>query len=74
MMPAFIMTGSMIIPATWSWCSSRSRATLSRSLNVAISVRSVMALGMPVEAGALLGLFLGPAASGSGATETCTES
>ena len=64
MIPAFIMTGSMIMPATWSLCSSRRRATLPRSLNAAISVRSVMALGMPVEAGALLGLSSGPACSG----------
>ena len=74
MMPAFIMIGSMIMPATWPWWVSRSLATLSRSLNVAIRVRSVMALGMPVEDGALYGVAAGPACSGSGATETWTES
>ncbi len=55
MMPAFIMIGSTIIPATLpSWALS-SRATLSRSLKVAISVRSVIAAGMPEEDGTWLG-------------------
>ena len=74
MIPAFIMTGSRIMPAIWPWCSSSRRATLSRSLNVAISVRSVMAFGMPEDEGALLGFSCGPASSSSGATDTCTES
>ena len=74
MIPAFIMIGSMIMPAIWSWCSSSSLATLSRSLNVAIRVRSVMARGMPVDEGALYGLWAGPASSGSGMTDTWTES
>ena len=74
MIPAFIITGSMIMPAIWPSCSSSRRATLSRSLNAAISVRSVMAFGMPEEAGALAGLCRGPASSSPGATETCTES
>src|SRR3974390_1630558 len=64
MIPAFIMIGSMSMPATWSLCSSRSRSTLPRSLNVAIRVRSVMALGMPVELGTLFGLSARPAVAG----------
>ncbi len=74
MIPAFIITGSMIMPAISFSCSSSRRATLSRSLNVAISVRSVMAFGMPEEAGTLLGFSRGPASASSGATETWTES
>ena len=74
MMPAFIITGSRIMPAIWFSCSSSRRATPSRSLNAAIRVRSVMAFGMPEEAGALLGFSGGPASSSPGATETCTES
>ena len=74
MIPAFIMIGSMIIPATWSGCSSSSLATLSRSLNVAIRVRSVMAWGMPVDEGTCAGFSAGPASSGVGMTDTWTES
>ena len=33
-----------------------------------------MAFGMPVELGALFGLSCGPASSGSGMTDTWTES
>ena len=74
MIPAFIMTGSTIMPATWSLCSSRSLATLPRSLKVATSVRPVIAAGMPLLLGTCAGLSAGPASSGSGITETCTES
>ena len=73
-MPAFIMTGSTIMPATWPRCASRSLATLARSLNWAISVRLVIASGMPDEDGTLSGRSLGPASASSGMTETCTES
>lgn len=54
-MPAFIMTGSTIMPATWSLCSSSSLSTLSRSLNVATSVRPVIAAGMPLLLGTCAG-------------------
>ena len=73
-MPAFIMIGSTIMPATSPWCSSSSLATLARSLNWATSVRSVMARGMPADEGTLAGWSLGPASASSGMTETWTES
>ncbi len=73
MIPAFIMIGSMIIPATSAGCSSRSRATPSRSLKLATRVRSVMARGMPVEEGTLFGRCRGPTASRPGMTDTWTE-
>ena len=73
-MPAFIMIGSTIIPAIRPGWASSSRATLPRSLNVATSVRSVIAAGMPEEDGTWLGRSRGPASSGSGMTDTWTES
>ena len=74
MIPAFIITGSMIIPATWPGCWSSRRLTLSRSLNVATRVSRVIASGMPVLAGTWAGSSAGPTSSASGATETWTES
>ena len=74
MIPAFIMIGSMIIPAISSGCSSRSLATLSMSLKLATRVSLMNGPGMPVLDGAWAGLPSGPASSASGATETCTES
>ena len=55
MMPAFIMIGSMIMPATWPGYSSRRRRTLSRLLNEAIFVSANIASGMPVLAGDPIG-------------------
>src|SRR5260370_512513 len=48
MIPAFIMIGSMIIPATSPGCSSSSRATLSMSLKAATRVSRMNASGIPV--------------------------
>ena len=47
MIPAFIMIGSRIAPATCPWFSSRIRSMLSRSLKWAIRVSSVIASGRP---------------------------
>src|SRR5438132_1609726 len=48
MMPAFIMTGSTIMPAIWPSCSAKMRSATSRSLKGTMRVRSVIAFGMPV--------------------------
>ena len=74
MMPAFIMIGSTIIPATWPGWASRMRSTAARSLKPTTRVRSMMAVGMPVLPGTPVGRSAGPISSGSGATETWTES
>ena len=74
MIPAFIMIGSMIIPAIWPGYSSSSRATPSRSLKPTTRVRSVIACGIPVLDGTWAGLCAGPTSSASGQTETWTES
>ncbi len=74
MIPAFIMIGSMSIPATWPGCSSSRRSTLARSLKVATRVSFMIASGMPELDGAWAGRSAGPASSASGATETWTES
>ena len=73
-MPAFIMIGSRIIPAIWPWCSASTRSTAPRSLNGTMTIRSMIACGMPVLPGTLYGASAGPTSSGSGSTETCTES
>ncbi len=70
MIPAFIMTGSTIMPATWPGCSSRRPLTLPRSLNWATRVSLVIASGMPDEDGTECGRPRGPASAGFGMTET----
>ena len=47
MMPAFIITGSRIIAATWPRCSASARATAPVSLNGTTITRSRIAAGMP---------------------------
>ena len=74
MMPAFIMIGSTIMPATWPGFSSSTRFTATRSLKPTIRVRSVIAFGMPVLDGHRLGRSAGPMSSASGQTDTWTES
>ena len=74
MMPAFIMIGSTIMPAIWPACSSSSRGNAGRSLKPTTSVRSVIAVGIPVLAGTWCGRAGSPTSSASGVTDTCTES
>ena len=74
MMPAFIMIGSMIIPAISPGCSSKARATASRSLNGTMIVSAMMASGTPELAGTFVGRLAGPTSPASGVTETWTES
>jgi hypothetical protein len=65
---------SMIIPAIRPGFSSSSRATPSRSLNPTTRVRFTIACGIPVLERTWAGLCGGPTSSGSGQTDTWTES
>jgi hypothetical protein len=74
MMPAFIITGSMIIPATWPSFSTRTRESTSRSLKGTTWVRETISGGMPVLAATLFGWSGLPRSCPVWYTETCTES
>ena len=75
MIPAFIMIGSRIMPATCPGCSVSARSTAPRSLNGTTVTRSMIAAGMPLLSGTLCGRSAGPmSSSASGSTETTTES
>ena len=75
MMPAFIITGSRIIPATWpGWASSDRRDHVEVVERDDQATRSRIACGMPLLPATGSGASAGPASSASGMTETCTES
>ena len=75
MMPAFIMIGSTIIPATSPGCRRSAASTAARSLNGTTVTRPVTASGMPLLLTTPTGASSGPiSSSGSGSTETMTES
>ena len=73
-MPAFIMSGSMIMPAIFPACSSSARSRTARSLNGTTTTRSTMACGMPPPAATDHGRSRGPRSSASLYIDTMTAS
>ena len=73
-MPAFIIAGSTIMPATRPWYRCSVRSSASRSLNGTTRVSATTSSGMPIVCGTDTGSSYGPILSPGGATDTITAS